>query len=64
MKGSSEIMARHQASSIQNSSHLGYLKCQENGPEKALERWETELTNCEVTPQAVWHISKSLTKRG
>jgi hypothetical protein len=29
-----------------------------------LERWETELANCEVTPQAIWAIAKSLTKRG
>jgi hypothetical protein len=27
---------------------------------KALERWETKLRNCEVTPQAVWPIAKSL----
>jgi hypothetical protein len=29
---------------------------------KALERWETKVRNCEVTPQAVWPIAKSLTK--
>jgi hypothetical protein len=28
------------------------------------ERWETELANCEVTPQAIWPIAKPLTKRG
>jgi hypothetical protein len=31
---------------------------------RALERWETELANCEVTSQAIWPISKSTTKRG
>jgi hypothetical protein len=31
---------------------------------RALERWATKLENCEVTPQAIWHIAKSLTKRG
>jgi hypothetical protein len=31
---------------------------------KALKRWETKIENCEVTPQAIWHIAKSLTKRG
>jgi hypothetical protein len=31
---------------------------------KALERWETKLANCEVTPQAIRPIAKSLTKRG
>jgi hypothetical protein len=31
---------------------------------RALERWETKLANCEVTPQAVWPVAKSLTKEG
>jgi hypothetical protein len=31
---------------------------------KALERWETKLANCEITPQEIWPIVKSLTKRG
>jgi hypothetical protein len=31
---------------------------------RALERWETNLANCEVTPQAIWPTAKSLTKRG
>jgi hypothetical protein len=31
---------------------------------RALERWETKLANCEVTPQAIWSIAKSLIKRG
>jgi hypothetical protein len=31
---------------------------------KVLERWETKLGNCEVTPQAMWPIAKSLMKRG
>jgi hypothetical protein len=31
---------------------------------RALERWETKIENCEVTPQAIWPIAKSLTKRG
>jgi hypothetical protein len=30
---------------------------------KAFERWETKVRNCEVTPQAVWRIAKSLMKR-
>jgi hypothetical protein len=30
----------------------------------ALERWETKIENCEVTPQAIWPIAKSLKKRG
>jgi hypothetical protein len=30
---------------------------------KALERWETKLGNCEVTPQATWPIAKSLLRR-
>jgi hypothetical protein len=30
---------------------------------KALERWETKPGNCEVTPQALWCITKSLMKR-
>jgi hypothetical protein len=28
-----------------------------------LERWETQLANCEVTPQAIWPIAESLSKR-
>jgi hypothetical protein len=31
---------------------------------RALERWETKLANCEVMPQEIWPIAKSLTKRG
>jgi hypothetical protein len=30
---------------------------------RALERWGPKLENCKVTPQAIWHIAKSLTKR-
>jgi hypothetical protein len=30
---------------------------------KALERWETKVGNCEVSPQALWPIAKSLMKR-
>jgi hypothetical protein len=30
---------------------------------KVLEWWETEVGNCEVTPQALWPIVKSLMKR-
>jgi len=30
---------------------------------QAIERWETKLGNCEVTPQAVWPIAKSLLRR-
>jgi hypothetical protein len=29
----------------------------------ALERRETNLENCEVTPQAIWPVAKSLSKR-
>jgi hypothetical protein len=30
---------------------------------KALERWETKLSNTEVAPQAIWPIAKSLFRR-
>jgi hypothetical protein len=30
---------------------------------KALERWETKISNTEVTRQAIWPIAKSLLKR-
>jgi hypothetical protein len=30
---------------------------------KALERWETKISNAEVTPQAIWPIAKSLLTR-
>jgi hypothetical protein len=30
---------------------------------KALERWETKVSNAEVKPQAIWPIAKSLLKR-
>jgi hypothetical protein len=30
---------------------------------KKLERWETKISNTEVTPQAIWPIAKSLLKR-
>jgi hypothetical protein len=29
----------------------------------ALERWETKVGNCEVTPQALWPIAKSVMKK-
>jgi hypothetical protein len=29
----------------------------------ALERWEAKLSTCEVTPQEIWLIAKSLLKR-
>jgi hypothetical protein len=31
---------------------------------RALELWETKIENCGITPQAIWPIAKSLTKRG
>jgi hypothetical protein len=31
---------------------------------RTLEQWETKIENCEVTPQAIWPLAKSLTKRG
>jgi hypothetical protein len=31
---------------------------------RALELWETKIENCEVIPQAIWPIAKSLTKKG
>jgi hypothetical protein len=31
---------------------------------RALERWETNLANCEVTPREIWPIENFLTKRG
>jgi hypothetical protein len=31
---------------------------------RALEKWETKLTNCEVTPQAIWPIAESFLERG
>jgi hypothetical protein len=30
---------------------------------KALERWETKVVNCEVTPQALWPVAKLVMKR-
>lgn len=32
--------------------------------ERAFERWKTKMANCEVTPQAIWPIERSLIKRG
>jgi hypothetical protein len=31
---------------------------------RVLERWVIKTENCEVTPQAIWPIAKSVTKRG
>jgi hypothetical protein len=31
---------------------------------RALERWEIKMANCKVTPQAIWPIAKSLSKKG
>jgi hypothetical protein len=30
---------------------------------KALERWETKISNAEITPQAIWPIAKLILKR-
>jgi hypothetical protein len=30
---------------------------------KALERWETKIGSCEVSPQSIWPIAKSLLKK-
>jgi hypothetical protein len=30
---------------------------------KALEQWETKISNAKITPQAIWSIAKSLLKR-
>jgi hypothetical protein len=32
--------------------------------QRALERWERELANYEVTPEEIWSIAKSFIKRG
>jgi hypothetical protein len=32
-------------------------------PRKTLERWETKVGNCEVTPHVVWPIAKLLMKK-
>lgn len=29
---------------------------------RVLEQWETKIENCEVIPQAIWPIAKSITK--
>jgi hypothetical protein len=47
--------------SKKNGSKLDHSIYQDNGPEKALEKLETKLANCEVTHQAIWSIAKSLT---
>jgi hypothetical protein len=30
---------------------------------RAIERWETKLANCEVTPKTIWPVAKSLTNK-
>jgi hypothetical protein len=57
-------MARNPASSIQGGSELGRKPIKRMVRKRALERWETEIETCEVTPQAIWLIAKSLSKRG
>jgi hypothetical protein len=44
---------------MQNGSKLGRSKYQDNGPEGAIERWETNLANCDAISQATWPIAKS-----
>jgi hypothetical protein len=46
-----------------NGSQLGQENHQKITRRKALERWEMIIGNCEVTPQAIWPIVKSLMKR-
>jgi hypothetical protein len=41
---------------------LGHESNQANDPKKALERWETKISNIGVTPQAIWPIAKFLLK--
>jgi hypothetical protein len=47
---------------MQSGSQLGIESYQANDPE-TLERWETKISNAEVTPQAIWPIAKSLLTR-
>jgi hypothetical protein len=47
---------------MQNGSKLGHSKPQENGLEKSIWKMGNKVANCEVTPQAIWPVAKSLTK--
>jgi hypothetical protein len=57
-------MSKYKASKMQNASKQDHSEYRKNNPKRALESWETKSANCEVTPQAIWPIAKSLTKRG
>jgi hypothetical protein len=57
-------MARNQGSSMQTAINWVTRNIRRMVRKGALERWETKLANCEVTPQTIWHIAKSLSERG
>jgi hypothetical protein len=59
-----DLLLKYTRSSMQNDSKLGHLKYHENGPDRALKRWETKLANCKFKPQAIWPIVEFLSKRG
>jgi hypothetical protein len=44
----------------QGSTMKGGSKSERLTRRKGLERWENKIGNCEVTPQAIWPIAKSL----
>jgi hypothetical protein len=62
-KKAQKIMARNQGASMQNGSKLGLSKYQEDGSKRSTRKMTEKLANCEVTPQAVWPIAKSLTEK-
>jgi hypothetical protein len=57
-------MARNQGSKWKTAVNWVTQNIRRMVLKRALERWETKLANCEVTPQAIWPIVKSLIKRG
>jgi hypothetical protein len=59
-----KVMTRNQGFSMQKGNKVVTWNIRKMVQKRALERWETKLANCKVTPQAVWPIAKSVTKRG
>jgi hypothetical protein len=57
-------MARNQGSGMKAAVIWFTRNIRRMAQKGPLERWEIKLSNCKVTPQAIWPIAKPLTKRG
>jgi hypothetical protein len=63
MKESSEKYGKKPGIQHAKLQQIGSLEISEWPRKTALQRWETKMSNCEVTTQATWLIAKPVPKR-